>query len=141
MDGILVDDLKAKIAAGKALLIVGAGVSVAVTKDSPLARVASWTGLLADGIDRCLAVGRPRPDEDWARRKRAELDSGDLDDLLSVAELVAKRLGAPVGGEYSRWLRDTVGSLQATDRAALDGLRALVSRLVNSHAIEPVVLA
>jgi tetratricopeptide (TPR) repeat protein len=133
MQGILVNDLKAQIATGNALLIVGAGVSVAATAGGPLAGLAKWKGLLVNGIDRCLEVGRPRPDQKWARRRREDLESDDLDDLLSVAELIAGRLGAPTGGEYSRWLDETVGRLQIVDRAVLDALRALAVTIATTN--------
>jgi tetratricopeptide (TPR) repeat protein len=113
----LVADLQAQIETGQMLVIAGAGVAVAATAGGApgSSRVASWKGLLADGIERCVLVGRPPAAEGWAERLRADLESADLDDLLSVAERVASRLGAPAGGEYSRWLRETVGALRASD--------------------------
>jgi tetratricopeptide (TPR) repeat protein len=115
--GALVADLRAQIEAGQVLVIAGAGVAVAATAGGAPdgTRVASWKGLLADGIERCVLVGRPPAAEGWAERLRADLGSADLDDLLSVAERVSSRLGAPAGGDYSRWLRETVGALRASD--------------------------
>jgi tetratricopeptide (TPR) repeat protein len=113
----LVADLRAQIEAGQVLVIAGAGVSVAATAGGAPGsnRVVSWKGLLADGIERCLQVGSPPAAAGWAERLRADLESTDLDDLLSVAERVAGRLGAPNGGEYRRWLRDTAGALRASN--------------------------
>jgi tetratricopeptide (TPR) repeat protein len=99
------------------LVIAGAGVSVAATAGGAPGScgVASWKGLLADGIERCGQVGSPQAAAGWAERLRADLESTDLDDVLSVAKRVAGRLGAPKGGEYRRWLRETVGALRARD--------------------------
>jgi tetratricopeptide (TPR) repeat protein len=113
----LVADLRTQIEAGQVLVIAGAGVAVAATAGGTpdSSRVASWKALLADGIGRCVLVGRPPAAAGWTERLRADLESADLDDLLSVAERVASRLGAPAGGEYRRWLRETVGALRVSD--------------------------
>ncbi len=124
----LVADLRAQIEAGEVLVIAGAGVSVAATAEGTApggSPVASWKGLLVDGIERSTQVGSPPPAAGWAERLRADLESKDLDDLLSVPERVASRLGAPKGGEYRRWLRETVGSLRAIDRSVPEALAGL----------------
>jgi hypothetical protein len=120
MSQVLTDDLRKQIADGQAIAIVGAGVSVGATNNAP---VASWVGLLKDGIARCEAVARPPTG--WADRYRAALDSGDLDELLGLAEQVSRRLGYPQGGEWRRWLRETVGQLKSAMNASLEALRDL----------------
>ncbi|MFL6291603.1 MAG: SIR2 family protein, partial [Thermoanaerobaculia bacterium] len=116
----LVNDLRAEIAKGHVLVVVGAGVSVAATQGNPLA---SWQGLLENGVERCVAVRGL--DAKWASRVREEIRSGDLDDLLSAAEKVSSKLGFPDSGEYRRWLHDTVGKLELKDRSILDAIRDL----------------
>ena len=59
----LIDDLRAEIAKGHVLVVVGAGVSIGATRGNPLA---SWQGLLENGVERCVAD------------KHAALASGDL---------------------------------------------------------------
>ena len=100
--------LKDAIAGGEALAIVGAGVSMASTKR---AECASWTGLLHNGVEYCVNSVHPLP-KGWAERVHAEIDSDDLDDLLSAAEKISRKLGAPKGGEYARWLEQSVGALK-----------------------------
>jgi tetratricopeptide (TPR) repeat protein len=113
------DRLREEIAEGKALAIIGAGVSIGATRNAP---AASWTGLLKDGVDRCqIVIGLSR---DWADRVRAEIQSGDIDDLLSSAEKVSRKLGAPEG-EFHRWLRESVGALVAQDKEVLKALQNL----------------
>ncbi len=124
MSSLLINDLLADLSAGDVLVIVGAGVSIASTAGTPGLNLASWTGLLANGIQRCTELGLSLP-EGWAKRLRADLLSGDLDSLLSVAERIASKLGAPEGGEYARWLRETVGALRAEDPSILSALREL----------------
>lgn len=116
-----VEDLRKEIAKGRVLAIVGAGVSTGATKNAP---TASWTGLLEDGVDRCVADAHSLP-AGWAERVRAEIHSGDMDDLLSAAEKISRKLGSPSGGNYRTWLRETVGSLHAEDRSVLEALHDL----------------
>lgn len=104
----LVDDIRA----GRIVAVVGAGVALAATGNNP---VAGWIGLLQDGIARIETLNRA-PHQDWANRQRAILADasagrGDLTEVLSVAEQISARLGAPDDGEWRRWLRETVGAL------------------------------
>lgn len=105
-------DLVADIRAGRVVAVVGAGVALAASGGKP---VAGWIGLLQDGIARIEALNRA-PHQDWANRQRAILADasagrGDLTEMLSVAEQISARLGAPDDGEWRRWLRETVGAL------------------------------
>jgi tetratricopeptide (TPR) repeat protein len=115
---VLLDDLRQQIAERNAVAIVGAGVSVLATGRAPCA---SWTGLLHDGAARCTDLnpdlaGKWREVVDW------EIDSGDLDNMLSAAEKITRKLGS---GEYRRWLRESVGSLTIKDAAVIDELVGL----------------
>ena len=85
--------------------------------------IASWTGLLEHGAKRCREVCSLS--DDWLKKKEADLASGDMDDLLALAEIVASKLGSPAGGQDRRWLRETVGELRATSRDVLEALREL----------------
>jgi len=118
---MLVEDLRSQIARRRCVVIVGAGVSIYSTDNSPCA---SWTGLLHHGVQRCLGVAGGLP-ADWAVRARADIDSADLDDLLSGAEKVSSKLGAPQSGEFSRWLRESVGVLKVVRPEVLEALKSL----------------
>ncbi len=123
-----VEDLRQEIEKGHVLVVVGSGVSLAATNGNPLA---SWTGLLKDGVERCVKV--KGLDARWANRVREEIDSGDMDDLLSAAEKISSKLGFPDGGEYRRWLRETVGGLQVQDRSVLEALKDLSLPLATTN--------
>ena len=122
MSDFVVEDLRRQIASGKAIAIVGAGVSVGATNRAP---VASWLGLLEDGIQRCKVAGHPSPPAGWADAMRALLELADTKSLLSVAEQISEYLGAPDGGRYGRWLRDCYEQLKPSDRSVLEALSAL----------------
>jgi hypothetical protein len=120
MDSLL-DDLRSEVSHGKVLIIVGAGGSVASTRNAP---VASWTGLLEHGVIRCVEVAQV-PDNDWADRTLAQIRSGDVLDMVAAAENISRRLRQSHKGAYSKWLRDTVGSLEVADPSLIEALAAL----------------
>jgi hypothetical protein len=75
MGATQLDDLREELAARQAVVIVGAGVSVAATGRAP---TASWVGLL-DGVAYCEALLGPSLPDGWAGRRRAQLASGDTE--------------------------------------------------------------
>lgn len=120
---VLKGELVGEIAAGRTLVVVGTGVSLATTENNPLA---SWKGLIANGVERC--VGLQLADTDWRERQKAALE-GDLEELLGVAEQVSRRLGwnsvGRSGGNWSEWLRLTVGTLRAQRPELIEAIRDL----------------
>ena len=74
---VLVSDLQEQIERGQVVAIVGAGVSIGATNGNPLA---SWTGLLEDGVNRCCEVALPRSRTDWKEVALREVHSNDLDE-------------------------------------------------------------
>jgi len=116
----LLDDLKQQIAKGQTVVIVGAGVSIGATRGQ---RCASWTGLLHDGVNRCVDLGRVPAL--MADTLHTQIDSSDLDFLLAAAEAISRKLGAPNDGEYRRWLRESVGMLSAENREVIEALNDL----------------
>jgi SIR2-like domain len=125
---ILLDDLKEQIARGQVVAIIGAGVSIGATNR---AECAAWTGLLHHGVQRCEHLQLITPK--MAQVLCQQIDSGDLDFLLAAAETIAAKLGAPKGGEYRRWLRESVGTLRAERRKALEALRDLHVALATTN--------
>ncbi len=125
----ILKDLREQVAKRNAVVVVGAGVSLAASGG---AAVASWRGLLEHGVARCEEVAAGLPPE-WAEIRRRQLATGDVDELISAAEEVVKRLGGPQSGELRRWLRETVGSLPCRDRALLEALRDLELPLATTN--------
>jgi tetratricopeptide (TPR) repeat protein len=114
-----VDDLRKDIANGDVLVVVGTGVSLAATGEA----VASWQGLLLNGVDRC--EGLEHLSRSKAARLRAAIRWGNLDRLLDAAGEVRKALRGSDDSEVRIWLRDTVGQLKAKDRELLEAIRDL----------------
>jgi hypothetical protein len=53
--------------------------------------------------------------------------------MLSAAEKISRKLGAPDGGEYRRWLRETIRELKAEHRDVLEALRDLKVALATTN--------
>lgn len=121
MTDFLMQDLRAELATGNALVVVGSGVSLAVTRGLS---VASWTGLILSGIERCEQVVTGLP-EGFGDRVRAQVYSGDSDELINAAELITAKLGGRSGSDFCRWLRETVGSLSVADSTLVDAIHSL----------------
>jgi tetratricopeptide (TPR) repeat protein len=125
----LIGELKREIAQQRVLIIAGAGVSIGATKNE---QCASWTGLLKHGAERCEQIV-PNLQKGWKKRVYADIDSGDLIDLLSATEKISQRLGAPVGGQFKRWLRESVGALKVKDDAVIKALHNLNNKIATTN--------
>ncbi|MSO89055.1 MAG: hypothetical protein EXQ89_03685, partial [Rhodospirillaceae bacterium] len=121
MTDALKRDLREAIANGRLVAIVGSGVSVGATGGNA---VASWDGLLASGIQRCVSLFGGQLPTGWEAEQARRLKSGDLNSWLDLASEIETRFaGQP--GQYGRWLKETVGALQATDRGVIAALHNL----------------
>jgi tetratricopeptide (TPR) repeat protein len=120
--GVLVEDLRGLVAAGGVLVVAGAGVSVAASGGSS---VASWPGLLADGCRRVVEVDQGGLPAGWGELVGRQAGSGDLGWMLAAAEEVTVRLGGRSGGEFRRWLAESVGGLRVVDGAVIGALAGL----------------
>ncbi|KAF1971332.1 hypothetical protein BU23DRAFT_570103 [Bimuria novae-zelandiae CBS 107.79] len=88
------------------LVIVGSGISIAATENG----IASWCGLLKDGVEECRSRN-VNQGADFNTTLNSLIDSGDMDQLPAAASIIRGKLSKSAGG-YSRWLQNTVGSLQ-----------------------------
>jgi hypothetical protein len=125
----LISDLKAQIQRETVIAVVGAGVSMS-TVDPGQRTLASWTGLLQNGADRCRVID-PTITDKWLDRVRQDIESGDNEDLLASAEKISIKLQN--GGEYGRWLQDTVALLKARDRRIIEALAKLPVQIATTN--------
>lgn len=116
-----IEEIKHSAENGKLIVVLGAGVSIGLMPRStaPL----NWTNLIKSGLSYGLQRGLLNDDQ--LRRNEDALMSQDMDDLLGAAEFVSRKLGAPDGSDYAKWLRDTFNSLQPESGGMLNALRAL----------------
>ncbi len=104
----------------KTAIVAGAGVSIFSAEDSAQT-VASWKGLLVDGLDR--AVNFASKSGKWKSSMSALLEENSISELLTVAQSVDSAL-KPSGdlSMFSSWLRDTIGKLSLRRRELIDAL-------------------
>jgi hypothetical protein len=114
---------------GQVVVIAGAGVSIGAVGDQLVDghNVASWQGLLKHGVEHA------RMDDDRRRIRRDQLEAGDTEELVSVAEFITKAMGGREGGAYSAWLGKTVGALQATRPGVIRALHALGAPIATTN--------
>jgi hypothetical protein len=100
------DELEAELVnrGDRVLIVVGAGVSVATTNNSPCA---SWVGLLKHGIDYCKNRDLSLPRE-WEELRQRQLQ---LKEHISVGSAITTALQRMHEGEFGRWLNESIGKL------------------------------
>src|SRR5436305_1177852 len=96
--------------AGIAKQIPGAADAVAPLQNDV---ALSWKGLVANGFAYGVQKGKitPKQQEDW----KVQLDSDDLDELLSAAEFMSTKLKAPKIDLYARWLESVFKNVVPAD--------------------------
>jgi tetratricopeptide (TPR) repeat protein len=124
----LVEDLRAELARGEVLIVVGTGVSIQATGG---AACAEWNGLILDGIAHGVGTNLLTGDEAQALRERLKKES--VKDRLAVAQRVSEALGAPDGGEFRRWLGESVGKLELKDRSVIEAIHALGAPIATTN--------
>jgi hypothetical protein len=102
--------------------VIGTGVPQGALQGTASAPYSSWAGLLGSGLKRICDLGMITADE-LADHERL-LRHDKLNSWLLVAQAVEQGLRAPGGGEFRRWLRNTVGEFEKhiADRTVLDAL-------------------
>jgi len=104
--------------------IVGTGVSLSLTDGKTPAL--AWRGLVEDGFAYAGTKGCLTPAQ--AVAWKPHLESPDIDDLLSAAEFMGRKLNAPEGDLYARWLEAAVGNVKVTSQPMTRAILALRER-------------
>lgn len=126
----------------KFVFVVGSGVPMGAVAGQ-LASLASWTGLLKAGLVRAHEI-QPFAPLTLASYQQLLASPDDTTALVSVATAVTQRLGAPTGGPFRLWLRNTVGAfadnlgdVAVLDAIALHQKRGVIVATTNyDHALE-----
>jgi hypothetical protein len=116
-----IDNLTDSARRGELVAIIGTGVSISLTNNKIPAL--SWKGLILDGFAHGVKKGKisSAQSEAW----KAQLDSKDLDDLLGAAEFMGRKLDAPRGDLYARWLENVFKHVKPANKEMEDALREL----------------
>lgn len=105
----------------KLVVVIGAGVSIGLSDG----QAASWSGLIKNGFDYARKKGRitPAQVDAWT----AQLASTDIDELLSAAEFMGRKLGAPTDTLYARWLQESFESLEASNLNLIGAIKEIAA--------------
>jgi len=112
---------------GEVVAIIGSGVSISLTNNTIPAL--SWRGLIQNGLDHAVTKGKITGPQ--AKPWKQLLASPDIDDLLSVAECVTRRLEAP-GDLYVRWLENTFKLATHSNRKMAAAIQAIHAAAIPS---------
>jgi len=116
------EELLGAIAAGRALIICGAGVSKAATNDAaPI-----WTALIEDGVKEASRLFAA-DDQDWAEACRVFLRSKKTDSWLRAADIIQEKLGGFGGGNYYGFFNKELSGLKNTKPELLQALAKLAA--------------
>ena len=121
----MLDHLRASIATGNAILVIGAGVTANATGGREWG---TWRGLIRNGLTRVVQL--TDKEADWLEHQEWLLE-GDVHDLIGVAQQVETRLRR--AGDFERWLRDLVGSLVADQTGVYDTLTKSRAPIVTTN--------
>lgn len=113
--------LKESVKCGELVVIIGSGVSMALTNGKIPSL--SWIGLIRDGFD--YGVKKQKITAGQANAWEPQLGSSDIDDLLCAAEFASRKLDAPHGALYARWLENVFKAVKPTNEAMVNALAAL----------------
>ena len=86
---------------GELVIIAGAGISVGLSAGE----IPSWNNLITDGLSYCKNKGLIS--ESQHNNWQSHLNSDDIDELLSAAEFMSRKMSSPKGDMYIRWLQDS----------------------------------
>lgn len=107
---------------GQLVVVIGTGVSMGLTSNA----IPSWSGLINSGLEYAQRKGKITNAQ--LAMWRNMLASSDIDEMLSAAEFVSRKLGAPGDQVYARWLEEVFGSVQPSNAALSTALKAIASR-------------
>jgi tetratricopeptide (TPR) repeat protein len=116
-----IEQIKASAAATKLVAVIGTGVSLALTNGKK--PELSWKGLIANGFEFGTTKGKisAAQREFW----KHQLNSDDIDDILGAAEFMSRKLDAPHGELYARWLEKTFKEIRPESNEMAAAVRAL----------------
>jgi len=110
------------IAAGRALIVCGAGVSRAATGGA----APGWQTLIKEGLAEATNLHKAAG-KAWVTACEALLASDDVDDWLNAANTIQAKLGGPSGGDYRAFFNERLGDLECSNSAVIGAIGKLAA--------------
>jgi hypothetical protein len=117
----VIQQLQDSVRRGQLVVIIGTGVSMGLTNCRVPAL--SWSGLIRNGFKHGVTKGKISATQ--AKAWETQLGSNDLDDLLGAAEFMGRKLEAPNGDIYARWLESVFKDVHPANKKMESALQAL----------------
>lgn len=107
---------------GNLLIVIGTGISISLTHNQY--PQLSWKGLISSG----LSYGNQKGVISTVQKStwNTILEQGDIDELLSCAEFVGKKLNSPKGDLYYRWMEEQFKHIKPEECKIKESLRKIV---------------
>ncbi|MCU0118570.1 SIR2 family protein [Pseudomonas sp. B2M1-30] len=116
-----IKNIQESIAKDELVVIVGTGVSISLTNNEY--KQLSWAGLVESGFSFGGTKGKISTNQiDFWKN---QLQSDDIDDLLSAAEFVGRKLGAPNGDLYARWLSESFAGVVPKNAEVVNSIESI----------------
>lgn len=123
-----IDRIKLQIANGNCLFVVGAGLTIYSTSNSPCA---SWVGLLRNGVDRIKSLISDNSEHPkWDSLYESNVAVGTIG-FLNLADTIFDYLSKK--NEFARWLADSIGTLPLTRRDLIESLVSLNTHVLSTN--------
>ncbi|MBH1556631.1 SIR2 family protein [Stenotrophomonas maltophilia] len=117
-----INEIRSSLLSQELVVITGTGVSLALAEKEAY-EILSWKGLVKSGLHE--AVSRGVLEQSKLQRWLEQLDSNDIDELLSAAEFMGRKLDAPAGHLYQRWFKNCFDSISPLNNKMASALRKL----------------
>ena len=101
--------LTKELEAQRVVVVAGAGVTAA---SAPRGPASDWISFIESGVERIQLDEETTPWHEAVRSQIALGRQGDAQALADAAGMITRRLGGPKSRDYSRWIADTLGSLE-----------------------------
>jgi hypothetical protein len=111
---------------GRLVAMFGAGSSIALA--APATPAKNWRDLLGSAFE--FALDRGRIDGTQYGRWSDQISSDDLDELLSAADFVTRKLGGSDGILYARWFEKTFQGQKARNGPMREAINSLAKNRV-----------
>lgn len=118
----IISELIKDIERGNVVFLLGTGVSIASAKKGNSS--ASWIGLIRNGIDY-INEKDLAPDDQWYDDQIDNLEKGKrgrIKNLLLAGQEIVEVLGGTKGGQYKRWIKESVGDLELGDPSVIQAI-------------------
>jgi hypothetical protein len=114
---------------GELVVVCGSGLSMGLTNGAMPAL--SWRGLIKNGFEYAVTKGKiaAKQADSWQMQR----ESADIDELLSAAEFLGRKLDSPNGHLYARWLKSVFEGVQPSNK--------LLEKAVNQICLAKIPIA